>query len=287
MLSLSHDKLIEKAKDMKVRNQQLDLLLLKAESYSHFIMENQKRSQASNVVQESVGSLKRKSSVKGKSTNKSLKASCDDSPKSDDIHQSEFQPKSLVGGNLLPHQVDGLKWLLSLWENGLSGILADEMGLGKTIQVIALIAHLRDFRTPGPYLIVCPLATVSNWIREFSKWLPSCPTLLYHGSKDFRAQIRKSSMPTGLSQQKDLTFPVVITSFEICISDRPFLNQYSWQYLIVDEGHRIKNRNCRLVKELKSVTSTSRLLLTGTPIQVSLLYESLLKMILCVLVEHS
>ena len=75
-------------------------------------------------------------------------------------------------------------------------------------------------------------------------------------------------MPVGAA--KSLSFPIVVTSFELCIVDRPFLEQYTWQYIILDEGHRIKNRNCRLVKELKSIRSVSRLLLTGTPIQNSL-----------------
>lgn len=168
----------------------------------------------------------------------------------------------------MPHQLEGLQWLLSLWENGLNGILADEMGLGKTIQIIALIAHLREHNTAGPYLIAGPLATLGNWIKEFHKWLPSCPVILYHGTKDERAEIRRKMMP--INQQKSLDFPIVITSFELCIADRNFLEKYGWQYIILDEGHRIKNRNCRLIRDLKTFQSTSRLLLTGTPIQNSL-----------------
>lgn len=120
----------------------------------------------------------------------------------------------------------------------------------------------------GPYLIAGPLATISNWVNEFKKWLPSCPVLLYHGSKAEREAMRNKFMPVGAA--KSLSFPIVVTSFELCIVDRPFLEQYTWQYIILDEGHRIKNRNCRLVKELKSIRSVSRLLLTGTPIQNSL-----------------
>ena len=37
--------------------------------------------------------------------------------------------------------------------------------------------------------------------------------------------------------------------------------------MILDEGHRIKNRNCKLLRELKQIRTISRLLLTGTPIQ--------------------
>ena len=137
---------------------------------------------------------------------------------------------------------------------------------GKTIQIISLIAHLRDYKTPGPYLIAGPLATLPNWINEFKKWLPSCPVILYHGTRQEREQLRKLHLQKH--KAKEMDFPVVITSFEICIIDRTFLEKYTWQYMILDEGHRIKNRNCKLIKELKMIKSISRLLLTGTPIQV-------------------
>ena len=127
---------------------------------------------------------------------------------------------------------------------------------------------MREHNTAGPYLIAGPLATLGNWIKEFHKWLPTCPVVLYHGTKDERAEIRRKKMP--INQQKTLDFPIVITSFELCIADRNFLEKYVWQYIILDEGHRIKNRNCRLIRDLKTFQSTSRLLLTGTPIQNSL-----------------
>ena len=96
--------------------------------------------------------------------------------------------------------------------------------------------------------------------------------MLYHGDKAEREEIRKSFYhhKDNAQSNKKESFSVVITSFEICIIDRPHLDRYSWQFLIIDEGHRIKNRNCRLVKELKLYSTTSRLLLTGTPIQNSL-----------------
>ena len=143
-------------------------------------------------------------------------------------------------------------------------------GLGKTIQIISLIAQLRASGTPGPFLIVGPLATLPNWMNEFKKWLPSCPVVLYHGSKADRLEMREKRLKRKFA--KDLSFPVVVTSFEICMIDRPFLENYAWQYMILDEGHSIKNRSCRLVKELKQIPSTSRLLLTGTPIQVTIFF---------------
>ena len=89
------------------------------------------------------------------------------------------QPKAMTGGTLKPYQVEGLRWLATLFENGLSGILADEMGLGKTIQVIALVAHVREKNVKGPICIAAPLATLPNWMNEFRKWTPGISALLY------------------------------------------------------------------------------------------------------------
>lgn len=76
-------------------------------------------------------------------------------------------------------------------------------------------------------MIAGPLATLPNWVNEFKKWLPSCPVIMYHGSKAEREELRKKRMP--LSSHKDMNFPVVITSFEICMIDRQYLERYTWQ----------------------------------------------------------
>ncbi len=110
----------------------------------------------------------------------------------------------------------------------------DAQHIGKTIQIIALVAHLLSVNTPGPFLIAGPLATLPNWISEFKKWLPSCPVVLYHGSRAERDAMRSEHMP--IEAAKHVSFPVIITSFEICMIDRPSLEKYSWQYLILDEG---------------------------------------------------
>ena len=272
-----------KAQDLRNRGSQLDLLLLKAESYSHFISQNQQRtmnsiSESSNTTNSSSSSSfnsakkgKRSSPSEKENKNNSIsKKQKDSNGKSTPCNVSESvmtQPSSLVGGKLMPYQLEGLRWLVSLWENGLSGILADEMGLGKTIQVISLISFLFDQNIHGPFLIIGPLATLPNWFNEFKKWLPQCDVILYHGSKAEREEIRMKKLNPSYKKNSKKSFPVVISSFEICMIDSPFLSNYHWQYVILDEGHRIKNRECRLVKELKKIPSTSRLLLTGTPIQ--------------------
>ena len=73
--------------------------------------------------------------------------------------------------------------MVSLYNNNLNGILADEMGLGKTIQTISLLCYLIETKKNfGPYFIIVPLSTLSNWSNEFEKWAPSIKKIIYKGS---------------------------------------------------------------------------------------------------------
>ncbi|GMF25659.1 unnamed protein product [Phytophthora lilii] len=177
------------------------------------------------------------------------------------------QPKLMTGGTLRDYQLEGIRWLCNLFENGLNGILADEMGLGKTIQVIGLLAHLKALGVRGPHLIVAPLSTLMNWATEFRKWAPSMPVMIYHGTKADRLKMRKNEL--NRKKKSDVDFPVVISSYEMMLADtRTFAaSGFVWKYMVIDEGHRLKNMNCRLVRELKRAPSENRLLLTGTPLQ--------------------
>ncbi|KAG7031245.1 ATP-dependent DNA helicase DDM1 [Cucurbita argyrosperma subsp. argyrosperma] len=173
--------------------------------------------------------------------------------------QSELIPL-LTGGKLKSYQLKGVKWLISLWQNGLNGILADQMGLGKTIQTIAFLAHLKGKGLDGPYLVIAPLSTLSNWINEISRFVPTVTAIVYHGDKKQREEIRRKHMPRTIGPK----FPVVVTSYEIAMSDaKKFLRHYNWKYLVVDEvshlsdqatkGHRLKNSKCKLLKELNII----------------------------------
>lgn len=177
--------------------------------------------------------------------------------------RSARQPKLVVGGTMRSYQLEGLEWMLSLYENGINGILADEMGLGKTIQTISMLAHLWENKSYGPFLIAAPLSTTSNWVAEFEKWTPSIPVMLYHGDKKERERLRKTRLRNPGTDQ----FPIMVTSYEICMNDRKYLTSFGWQFIIIDEGHRIKNLDCRLIRELQQFQSANRLLITGTPLQ--------------------
>lgn len=188
----------------------------------------------------------------------------------------EKQPSILVGGELKEYQMDGLNWMVSLFNNRLSGILADEMGLGKTIQTIALVSHLYETRKMmGPFLVVVPLSTLSNWALEFQKWSPVLYSklVLYKGMPQARKRIWQTQLHSGRSQKsaEERGYSVVLTTFDYVIKDRANLQRIKWAYIIVDEGHRMKNHNCKLSTTLSQhYESQFRLILTGTPLQNSL-----------------
>lgn len=171
------------------------------------------------------------------------------------------QPSILVGGKLKEYQMKGLQWMVSLYNNRLNGILADEMGLGKTIQTISLITFLiENKKQNGPYLVIVPLSTLTNWVNEFNKWAPSVTTLVYKGTPNVRKQLA--------GQLKMGTFQVLLTTYEYIIKEKNLLGKIKWTHMIIDEGHRMKNTQSKLTVTLtQSYSSRYRLLLTGTPLQ--------------------
>ncbi|EME43167.1 hypothetical protein DOTSEDRAFT_72522 [Dothistroma septosporum NZE10] len=171
------------------------------------------------------------------------------------------QASNLVGGTLKEYQVKGLQWMISLYNNNLNGILADEMGLGKTIQTISLITYLIEKkRQHGPYLVIVPLSTLTNWNSEFERWAPSVNRIVYKGPpaqrKNHQQQIRYGN------------FQVLLTTYEFIIKDRPVLSKVRWLHMIIDEGHRMKNAQSKLSNTISQYYHTRyRLILTGTPLQ--------------------
>ncbi|VDL18687.1 unnamed protein product [Hymenolepis diminuta] len=181
---------------------------------------------------------------------------------------------------LRPYQQEGVNWLLFLKQYGLSGILADDLGLGKTLQTIcALVNHhgklnQRMFISPikhsrrranhkdnGISLVVCPATLCSHWQEEVLKFVPDRNILMpviYAGNVDQR---------TGLQLSILERCNLLITTYEVVRADVEFFQQTFWEYIILDEGHIIRNTKSKISSAVKKLKARHRLILTGTPIQ--------------------
>lgn len=101
---------------------------------------------------------------------------------------------------------------------------------GKTIQAIALVAYLIEFKQkPGPYLVIVPLSTLSNWQNEFAKWCPGARLVCYKGTPAQRKALYRDQVKNG-------HFNVLLTTYEYIIKDKSSLRKTSWELSLVDEG---------------------------------------------------
>ncbi|XP_078265719.1 chromodomain-helicase-DNA-binding protein 1-like isoform X2 [Rhinoraja longicauda] len=174
--------------------------------------------------------------------------------------EQDVRSWGLTGINLRSYQLNGLNWLVQCHTIQNGSILADEMGLGKTCQSISFLLYLTGRqKEKGPFLILCPLSVLRNWTEELGGLAPQLSLIVYTGDKD-----------TRIASQRDLencNFHALLTTYEICLKDASFLRRFNWSVLIVDEAHRLKNRNSLLYKTLKMFSVRFTLLLTGTPVQ--------------------
>lgn len=206
-----------------------------------------------------------------------------------------------------PYQLSGLSFLVYLHRNGLSGILGDEMGLGKTLQTLSLIQYLKENRKQSashsenrPCLVVCPLSVLSSWIAEARKWTPDLKVLRFHGpikerdrlkkvaageedmygNQTQRARRKKNDRRTAAGKPLiDLDSDVeevldergvdlVVTTYEGFLAEQGwFKRAFVWSYVVLDEGHKIKNDISLISKSLQGLGAEYRLILTGTPLQ--------------------
>lgn len=124
-----------------------------------------------------------------------------------------------------------------------------------------MIAYLYQYKgIEGPFLIICPLAVVTNWKRELLKWLPDLRAEILMAKEDEREECLDNVI-----RKKD--FDIIITSFEGAVACIKPLKRFTWEYLVIDEAHRIKNEKSRLALECSSIKKNRTLLLTGTPLQ--------------------
>eukprot|EP00339_Tiarina_fusa_P012625 CAMPEP_0117033454 /NCGR_PEP_ID=MMETSP0472-20121206/23902_1 /TAXON_ID=693140 ORGANISM="Tiarina fusus, Strain LIS" /NCGR_SAMPLE_ID=MMETSP0472 /ASSEMBLY_ACC=CAM_ASM_000603 /LENGTH=1984 /DNA_ID=CAMNT_0004742375 /DNA_START=28 /DNA_END=5983 /DNA_ORIENTATION=+ len=191
-------------------------------------------------------------------------------PPASEWSEYEESPKYKGDNKLRPYQLEGLNWLSFCWYNKRNSILADEMGLeGKTVQTVSVLNHLyTKVNMHGPFLIVAPLITVPHWQREFEGWT-DMNAIVYHGTAASRELIRKYewSYDSLKGSPPPHKFNVLITTYEMVLTDMAILSKIHWRYLAVDEAHRLKNTKCKLINALRLFQFDHLLLLTGTPLQ--------------------
>eukprot|EP00958_Prasinococcus_capsulatus_P019603 scaffold2437_cov395-Prasinococcus_capsulatus_cf.AAC.14 len=166
--------------------------------------------------------------------------------------------------NLYPHQREGLKWLWSLHKKQSGGILGDDMGLGKTRQVCSYLAGLWESKAVTRAMIVAPKTLLGHWAAELRTCGLGGRIRQYFGASDRDKEhgLSKISSEGG----------VLLTTYGMILHNFGKLTEYDaeelqWDYMFLDEGHKIKNPKMQLYIALKEIMCKHRIILTGTPIQ--------------------
>uniref|UniRef100_A0A0X3PF09 DNA excision repair protein ERCC-6-like n=1 Tax=Schistocephalus solidus TaxID=70667 RepID=A0A0X3PF09_SCHSO len=202
-----------------------------------------------------------------------------------------FRLPKTIFEKLYSYQRDGVAWLWNLHKNTCGGILADDMGLGKTFQTIAFLAgylnsedSLRKRRTA---MVLAPVSVINTWQTEFSKWAPSLRVFTYYeATKNARLRglagvqrcggILLTTYTTLAAGVRDLAVNQnsATGSWRSKFTDNDLLTDlnfhgetFTWDYLVLDEAHKIKNPSTKAAKAVRALSSNHRILLTGTAVQ--------------------
>ncbi|MDR1923910.1 MAG: DEAD/DEAH box helicase [Planctomycetaceae bacterium] len=159
--------------------------------------------------------------------------------------------KELLNVELLPYQLDGIAFAVGAGR----AVLADDMGLGKTIQGIGVAELLANEVDIKKVLIVCPASVKQQWKSEIARFAPHRSTQLVLGGADERFE-----------QYGNDTF-FTICNYEQVLRDLIPIEQTQWDFIILDEGQRIKNWESKTTRTIKALHSTYALVLSGTPLE--------------------
>ncbi|KAM4636256.1 DNA excision repair protein ERCC-6 isoform 2-T2 [Discoglossus pictus] len=196
----------------------------------------------------------------------------EESEDSDVEFDEGFRIPGALWKKLYKYQQTGVRWLWELHCQQAGGILGDEMGLGKTIQIIAFLAGLSysrmrtrgsDYRYEGlgPSIIVCPATVMHQWVKEFHTWWPQFRVVILHETGTFAGKKVKLIGELGDSRG------ILITSYSYVRLMQEELQKYKWHYIILDEGHKIRNPNAGVTQACKQFRTPHRIILSGSPMQ--------------------
>ncbi|XP_025425310.1 DNA excision repair protein ERCC-6-like isoform X2 [Sipha flava] len=181
-----------------------------------------------------------------------------------------FKVPKEIWNSLYKYQRIGIKWLWELHQQGSGGILGDEMGLGKTVQMIVFLgalywSRLKDkitgIRGLGPSLIVCPATLMHQWVDEFHKWCPPIRICVLHDTGAYKGK------SFNLIKEVWSSKGILITTYNGLLQHIDNLLKYDWHYVILDEGHKIRNPDSKITVAAKQLKSSHRIIISGSPIQ--------------------
>ncbi len=180
---------------------------------------------------------------------------------------AQVEPGDALRGTLRPYQQVGVRWLYLLARLGLGACLADDMGLGKTIQVLSLLLILKrqaearsESEAPRPSLLVAPASLLANWASEIERFAPSLKALVAHQSALPAAELKT------LAPERMLNVDLVVTSYGSLLR-LPWIAENQWRLVVLDEAQAIKNPDAKQTRTVKKLRASSRLALTGTPVE--------------------
>ncbi|XP_045734246.1 DNA excision repair protein ERCC-6 isoform X1 [Mirounga angustirostris] len=195
----------------------------------------------------------------------------DDSEESD-AEFDDFKMPGFLFKKLFKYQQTGVRWLWELHCQQAGGILGDEMGLGKTIQIIAFLAGLSyskirtrgsnyRFKGLGPTIIVCPTTVMHQWVKEFHTWWPPFRVAVLHETGSYTQKKEK------LIRDIAHCHGILITSYSYIRLMQDDISRHDWHYVILDEGHKIRNPNAAVTLACKQFRTPHRIILSGSPMQ--------------------
>ncbi|XP_041518899.1 DNA excision repair protein ERCC-6 [Microtus oregoni] len=196
----------------------------------------------------------------------------DDSEESDAEFDEGFRVPGFLFKKLFKYQQTGVRWLWELHCQQAGGILGDEMGLGKTIQIIAFLAGLSyskirtrgsnyRFEGLGPTMIVCPTTVMHQWVKEFHTWWPPFRVAILHETGSYAHKKER------LIRDIVRCHGVLITSYSYIRLMQDDISRHDWHYVILDEGHKIRNPNAAVTLACKQFRTPHRIILSGSPMQ--------------------
>eukprot|EP00803_Ostreobium_quekettii_P007583 evm.model.scf_983.2 EVM.evm.TU.scf_983.2 scf_983:13173-28199(-) len=177
-----------------------------------------------------------------------------------------FRIPSVIHSALFDYQKTAVKWLWELHTQRAGGIVGDEMGLGKTIQMAAFLAGLHASGMFRPTLVVCPATVLKQWLRELRVWWPRFRVVILHNSAA-RVSDPKQPRENLIRKIGSSTDGILLTTYaHLRIYQKEFL-QTRWGYVVLDEGHKIRNPDAEITLVAKQVKTVHRIIMTGAPIQ--------------------